>query len=205
MDIHCYCGKTDSIMVDMKLKNKKTDTIVNQISDNQKKWFAVYTKYKCEKFVSDLLAKKQIEAYVPIVTKTRRYTRKIKQYHVPLINCYVFVFISKEQYIQTLETEYVIKFLKQGKDLLAIPQTEIDVLKRVSGDVAEVEILEGYMLEPGEEVEVVTGHLTGMKGTIVSRTSKKVFLIELKTIGFRLQIGIDLKLLKPVNNKVLIA
>ncbi len=192
-------------MTGAKQNSLKKDITVNQLSDIQQRWFAVYTKYKCEKYVSEHLTKKQIEAYVPLVTKTRRYTRKIKQYHVPLINCYVFVYINKAQYVQTLETEYVLKFLKQGKDLLAIPQTEIDTLKRVAGDVTDVEMSTEYSYEPGEDVEVVTGQLAGLKGKIVSRTSKKIFLIELETIGFNLRIDIDLKILKPVNNKVLTA
>jgi transcription antitermination factor NusG len=188
----------------MKQDSISKDLIINQLSVNETKWFAIYTKYKCEKFVADLLVKKGIEAYLPLMTRTRRYTRKIKQYLVPLINCYVFVCINKGQYIKTLETEYVLKFLKQGKDLLAIPHHEIDLLKRVAGDVTDVEIPVGYLPEAGEDVEVSTGHLAGLKGKIVSRTSKKVFLIELETIGFKLRIDIDMKLLKPVNNPVLI-
>ncbi len=183
----------------------KKDTIINQLSETEKRWFAVYTKYKCEKYVANHLSKKQIEAYVPIVTKTRRYTRKIKQYLVPLINCYVFVYISKAQYLPTLENEYVMKFLRQGKDLLAIPQTEIDILKRVAGDVLEAELSDRHLFEAGEDVEVISGHLTGLRGKIVSKISKKIFLIELETIGFQLQINIDLKLLKSIKNKILIA
>lgn len=149
--------------------------------------------------------KKNIEAYVPIISKTKRYARKIKHYQIPLINCYVFVCINKADYVPTLETEYVMKFLKQGKDLLCIPHTEIDTLKRVAGDVEEIHSLENSIFMAGEEVEVMSGHLTGMRGKIVSRAGKRNFVVELKTIGYQLSIQIDLNLLKPVNHKKLIA
>ncbi len=172
---------------------------INQLSTTERRWFAVYTKFKCEKYVTDHLNKKGIEAYVPLVTRTRRYARKIKQYDVPLINCYVFVHIVKGQYIPTLETEYVMKFLRQGKDLLAIPQQEIDLLMRVAGDVEEVTELNNGAFIPGVEVEVVSGHLTGMRGKIVERAGKKTFTVELHSIGFELRIKIDIHLLKPVH------
>jgi transcription antitermination factor NusG len=183
----------------------KQEIIINQLSSTESRWFAVYTKYKCEKYVADQLSKKHIEAYVPIITKTKKYSRKIKHYQIPLINCYVFVCINKAEYVPTLETEYVMKFLKQGKDLLCIPHTEIDTLKRVAGDVEEIHTLENNIFQAGEEVEVISGHLTGMKGKIISRAGKRNFVLELNTIGYQLNIQVDLNLLRPVNHKKLIA
>ncbi|MBP9197013.1 MAG: UpxY family transcription antiterminator [Saprospiraceae bacterium] len=186
-------------------KLPKQEIIINQLSPTETRWFAVYTKYKCEKYVADQLSKKNIEAYVPIISKTRRYSRKIKHYQIPLINCYVFVCISKANYIPTLETEYVMKFLKQGKDLLCIPPLEIDTLKRVAGDVEEIYAIENNIFQAGEEVEVISGHLTGMRGKIISRSGKRNFVIELNTIGYQLSIQVDLNLLRPIKNKILIA
>jgi transcription antitermination factor NusG len=175
------------------------NTTVNQISKTEKRWFAVYTKYKCEKYVANLLEKKQIEVYVPLMSKTRRYERKIKHYEVPLINCYVFACITEDQYIQTLETEYVLKFLKHGKDLYAIPQAEIDILKRITGQITEVVSLSDVKFEVGEDVEVVSGSLAGLKGKIVKKAAKRSFVIELINIGFQFRIEIDHELLIPSN------
>jgi len=180
------------------------DTVINQLSEVEDKWFAVYTKYKCEKYVAAQLNKKNIETYVPLLPKTKRYTRKIKSYEVPLINCYVFVCINKAQYLPILETEYVMKFLRQGKDLIAIPQEEIDILKRVSGDISEISNSANTQFGPGEEVEVISGHLTGLKGKIISQQSKKSFIIDLTTIGFQLRINIDQQLLRPIHIKQVI-
>ena len=186
------------------LKNNKPSEI-NQLSDCDARWFAVYTKFKCEKFVVNHLAKKNIEAYLPLIRKTRRYQRKIKHYDLPLIHCYVFVRIKRTDYIRTLETEYVMKFLRQGNDLLAIPDEEIEKLKRVAGDVEETLSPENSDYHAGEEVEVISGHLAGMKGKIIYKSGKKSFAVELETVGYHLRINIDLNLLRPVQKMKRIA
>jgi transcription antitermination factor NusG len=173
---------------------------INQLSDKDEKWFAVYTKYKCEKFVAAQLAKKNIHAYVPLMAKTKRYNRKIKHYEIPLINCYVFVKIKKEDYLRTLETEFVMKFLKNGNDLLAIPENEILILKRVGGQVEEALEPDALPMDKGRIVEVTSGQLTGMKGKIIDRAGKKSFVVELQTIGYQLLVNIDLKWLKPIKD-----
>lgn len=190
-------------MVKMKMGNVDKNSIVNQLSESEFKWFAVYTKYKCEKYVADHLSKKNIHTYLPLISKTKRYQRKIKHLEIPLINCYVFVFITKQQYIPTLETEYVMKFLRQGKDLISIPQSEIDLMKRVAGFVDEAEDLNPDLFAEGEEVEVKSGHLTGIRGILVAKEGKKNFLIELKSIAYQFRINIDPKIIKPVRESVL--
>lgn len=189
---------------EIKEKTMKSSVNINQLSSTDKRWFAVYTKYKCEKFVADALSKKEIEAYVPIMTKTKRYSKKIKHYNVPLINCYVFVCITKDQYIKTLETEYVMKFLRNGHDLLAIPEVEINTLKRVVGEDIEVKETLGSDWFLGEEVEVISGQLAGMRGKIVSKEGKRGFVIDLETIGYQLRIKVDFNLLRPISEGLLI-
>ncbi len=173
---------------------------INQLSKTEKRWFAVYTKFKCEKYVADHLQKKQIDAYVPLISKTKKYKKKIKQYEIPLINCYVFVNLTSDKYVATLETEYVLKFLRQGKDLLAIPDHEIDVLRRITGQIIEVNAIEHSVMSVGSEVEVLTGNLAGIKGIIVAKADKKSFVVELINIGFQFRIEIDHELLMPIKS-----
>lgn len=178
---------------------------INQLDDKEFRWFAVYTKFKCEKFVANQLSKKGIEAYVPTIHKTKKYQRKVKHYEVPLINCYVFVKIVKASYVPTLETEFVMKFLKNGKDLLSIPESEMEILKRVVGDASASIPCGQFDWENVDDVEVMEGYLAGMKGKIVSRAGKHSFVIELETIGYQLRINIDPAILRPIQNNTLIA
>lgn len=173
---------------------------INHLSDTEWRWFAINTKFRCEKFVAQQLKKKNIEAYLPVIKKTKKYKRKIKIYEVPLINSFIFVKINKAQYIPTLETEYVFKFLKQGKDLISIPEEEIQLLRRVAGESIVAEISDPNILKTGDEVEVISGPLTGMKGLVIDKSGKKSFYVELKTIGYSLKVKVDFTLLKPIHS-----
>ena len=122
----------------------------------EEKWFAVYTKYKCEKLVLDRLIKKDIEAYLPLLQKTRKYGKRIRHNSVPLINCYVFVKIATTEITKVLETENVISFLKIGNEMIAIPNAEINILKKVVGEIKEDIELNTEGIEIGETVEIIS-------------------------------------------------
>jgi transcription antitermination factor NusG len=160
-----------------------------------KKWYAVRTRFKCEKMVNEQLHKKQIQSYLPLISRTKRYTRKIKHYHVPLINCYVFVYIDIAEYVKVLETQYVVGFIKFGDAISPIPNEEIDVLKRVTGYFKELEVSDMHLKE-GDIVEITVGHLTGVQGLLLGSFNKNEFIIQLSTIGYQLKIVVDRQMLR---------
>ncbi len=169
----------------------------NHLDEKEPRWFAVYTRSKGEKVVKSLLDKKNIQCYLPLQTVTRRYTRKIKVLHLPLIRCYVFVKITKGQYIPVLETENVVKFLRFSKNLLAIPEHEINIMRRVVGEDVELEV-EPISFHKGDRVEIIGGKLTGLQGTLIENAGKKQMVIELQNVGFVLKMTVDASLLRKV-------
>ena len=177
---------------------KNIDYIENHLQADEPKWFAIYTKYKCEKYVVDKLKKKGIHAYIPLLSKVKKYTRKTKEYKVPLINCYAFVHITARQYVKVLETEYVMGFIKQRKHLISIPQEEINLLKRIVGELENIE-MSPLEFQHGAPVEIISGNLTGVKGKLISTRGKHEFVVELQNMGFQLQMIIDKSMLRPLN------
>jgi transcription antitermination factor NusG len=169
--------------------------IINQLHDTEPKWFAVYTRFKSEKVVHRLLANKKIEAYLPLQKVTRRYTRKIKHHEIPLISCYIFVRIVREDYVPVLETENVVRFIKTAKNLYAIPDAEIDIIRRVTGDGEDV-VAEPGLFKEGDLVELIGGKLTGLRGRLVERQGKKQMVVELESIGVSLRMTVDVSLLQ---------
>ncbi|MDF1694584.1 MAG: UpxY family transcription antiterminator [Saprospiraceae bacterium] len=184
----------------MKHKETPISTIINHLSEKEGKWFAVYTKYKCEKFVVEQLAKKGIAAYVPLITKIKQYASRIKRNEVPLINCYVFVKIKKDEYIRVLDTQHVSMFIKQRQNLISIPEEEIILLKRIVGEIEEVNALNGDIYV-GDEVEIISGNLTGIKGKLVEMEGKNRFVVQLASIGFQLSMIIDKNLLRLIRKR----
>ncbi|MEO1263209.1 MAG: UpxY family transcription antiterminator [Bacteroidota bacterium] len=169
----------------------------NHLHVTQPRWFAVYTRSKSEKVVQRLLASKKIENYLPLQKVTRRYTRKIKSHDIPLISCYIFVKITKDQYVPVLETENVVKFIRFSKNLVSIPEQEIEIMKLVVGEGENVEASIGRFDE-GDVVEVIGGKLTGLRGQLIEKQGKKQMVVELENVGYSLKMNIDVSLLRKI-------
>jgi len=176
-------------------KQSNLQTPESQLHESEARWFAVYTRFKSEKVVQRLLTQKNIESYLPLRRVTRRYTRKIKHHDIPLISCYIFVKIVKPEYVPVLETENVLKFIRFARNLYAIPDAEIELLRRIVGEAENVEAEPGSYKE-GDMVEVIGGNLTGLKGRMVEVQGKKHMIVELESIGYSLRMTIDIALLR---------
>lgn len=159
-------------------------------SEAPAEWYAIHTKYKCEKYVVSSLTSKNIKAYTPVLNVTKQYTRKVVTREIPLINCYAFVKVKPEQFIKVLQTEYVFSFLKIGNELSVVKQDEIDLLMRITGEYNEIEAEEIEYIE-GSEVEIVSGNLTGVRGILLEKQSKHNFLVELRSLSYQLKINVD--------------
>jgi transcription antitermination factor NusG len=168
---------------------------INQLSDTEPRWFAVYTRYKREKLVLKELQRRGIHAYLPLQTVTRYYTRKVKTVHLPLISCYMFVRITRSEYVPVLEVTGVLHFVRFRKDLLSIPEREIDIMRMVCGEDVQVEVTEGPMA-PGDRVEIMGGRLTGMQGTLVEQSGNRRFAVALDTLGMQLRMEVPKERLK---------
>ena len=149
-----------------------------------------------------MLAKKGIQAWLPMQRLMRRYTRSTRLTEKPLINCYIFVKIVKDQYVPVLETENVAGFVKFSKDLIAIPEFEIELLKRITlEDGLDVEAVKGTFTE-GDPVEIAAGNLTGLKGRIVKVEGKRKFQVELNYLFHSLLITVDAAFLEKTRLQV---
>jgi transcription antitermination factor NusG len=124
----------------------------NHLHQSEQKWFAVRTRSKSEKVVINRLQEQGIEVYLPLLPVTRHYTRKVKHYQLPLISCYVFVKICRQDYLSVLKTDHVVDFVRFSKNLIAIPEREIDLLRRIVGETSAVQA-EPLDLEKGDLVE----------------------------------------------------
>jgi len=173
---------------------------VNQLDEVEARWFAVYTKFKREKQVQKQLRERGIEVYLPLQSYTRKYQRKIKHVEIPLISCYIFIKIIKPQYVHVLETPDVVHFVRIAKDLIAIPEAEMEILKRVVGEGTEIDVRAGgYQL--GDEVEIIGGNLTGLKGWLVSSENEKNLVIELENLGYSMRMTVDPTLLRKTGRR----
>ncbi len=180
--------------------NSSKITSSNHLHPTQARWFAVHTRSKSEKFVQRMLVKKGIQTYLPLQSFLRQYARSTRMVEKPLINCYVFVHITKASYLTVLETEHVAGFVRFSKELHAIPEAEMDIMRRITMEKGlDMEVIPGAFTE-GEAVEICAGNLSGMKGRIVKSEGKRSFQIELSSLGHSLLLSVDAAMLGKLAN-----
>ncbi len=164
----------------------------------ERRWYAIRVKFKAEKLVADQLQLDGIEAYVPVVNRQRLVRGKVRHTKIPLIHNYVFVYIKREEYIPVLQTLYVIGFVNIGGVISAIPDGEIDLMRRIVGSGFNVELRQGLHLVKGQAVQLIAGELTGLRGQIVEQSNGSSFIVELENIGMHLRIAVDASQVLPL-------
>jgi transcription antitermination factor NusG len=184
----------NSIAPQVRTKNEPE----NHLHSTEARWFAVYTRYKREKVVAGWLEEQGIEQYLPLQRLKRYYTSKIKKVELPLISCYIFVKITKLQYVPVLETPEVVRFVHFRRNLIAIPDAEIEIMRRIVGDSSIEVVAAPSSFHPGAEVEIIGGQLTGLKGILLEQRSDKNFVIELESLGYSLHMQVDPALLRCI-------
>jgi len=167
----------------------------NHLDDNPK-WFAVYTNYKREKIAAKQLSQQNIQVYLPLLLVTKKYVRKVKKLELPLISNYLFVKISKKEYTKVLQCTHVLSFIKFSKNLISIPNYEIEIIRRVLGTQEVLSIDNNF--QKGDEVEVIGGEMTGLKGVFIKKENNQYLSVQLSNIGVAINISIATHLLRKI-------
>ena len=137
-----------------------------------KKWYAVYTKPRWEKKVVELLEEKRIENYLPLQKILKQWSDRKKWVREPLFRSYVFVFIDQEEYLSTLQTSGVVKFVTFEGKAVSIPPIQIEAI-RTYVETGEDLVTESVEMKVGDKVKVIRGPLKGLEGKLLSISEKK--------------------------------
>jgi len=168
------------------------------IDQYNREWYAVKVKFRAEKFVEELLQRAGIETYVPLIHRQRLVRGKVRTTEIPLIHNYVFVRIRRNEYVSVLHTTYVFSFVQIAGVISAIPEQEIDLLRRIVDGDRGVTHCDGTELKTGQLVEVIAGDLTGLSGEIVEYANGSQLVVNLKNISISLRMTIDASQVRPL-------
>ena len=98
--------------------------------NENKKWYAVYTRPRWEKKVSDILTRRKIENYCPLNKVVRQWSDRKKVLHEPLFTSYVFVRISEPELNSLKQTVGVINLVYWLGKPAVIRDPEVEMIKR---------------------------------------------------------------------------
>ena len=143
-------------------------------------WFAIYTRPKNEKKVTEQLIKLGIDAYCPMVTQMKQWSDRKKKVESPLISSYVFVNLPEKERNTVFEVHGIVRYLYWLGKPAIIQDQEIALLKEsLKGILTSVEV-EG--IQPGDSLTITKGPFQGKEG-IVSQVEKNKIRLVLKELG----------------------
>ena len=144
-------------------------------------WFALYTRPKNEKKVTEQLVKLGIEVYCPLVTQVKQWSDRKKKVETPLISSYVFVNVEEKERDKVFEAFGVVRYLFWLGKPAVIRDEEICFLKDSLKEViSSFEISE---IKPGDVMNISRGPFQGKEGVVKAVEKNKIQLI-LKELGF---------------------
>jgi transcription antitermination factor NusG len=162
------------------------------------KWYALYTNPRAEKKVEKELILRGFECYLPLQITMKQWSDRKKKVEIPLFNSYIFVRIELEKsYYKILEIPGIVKFVKFGKEISALRDSQIEQIKLLLSNFEDIEV-NSEMIGLNEMVEVIAGPLIGLKGLTIENQSNKSFAIEIEQLGCFMKINLPKQYLSKV-------
>jgi transcriptional antiterminator RfaH len=157
------------------------DKANNKMIQDEKHWYAAYTKPRFEKKAKHFLDLQGIENWLPMHRVKKQWTDRVKWVEEAVFKSYIFVYIGEKDYFNTLNSYGIVRFVSFERKAVPIPEDQMDFLRRLFDTGYELESAD-LDLKPGDRVEIRTGPLAGRQGTLVSRAGDKKVRVDLEVL-----------------------
>jgi len=128
------------------------------------RWYAVYTKPRCEQKAVDGLSRRSVEAFLPKIEIVRKRQNRAVRQAEPLFPCYVFarIEINSERLLAAKWTPGVRKVLGVSDTLSHVPDSVIDCIREQMGTHEAIQHRQRFNI--GDRVRVLAGPLADLVG-----------------------------------------
>ncbi len=151
--------------------------------DQEKRWYAVYTRPRWEKKSDGILLRKGIMSWCPTQKVERYWTDRKKIIEDPLFRSYVFVNINEEDRVNVLMTEGIINFVYYLGEPAIIRDEEIENIKKyLSEKDAKISLISIEGFKEDTLVSINHGVFMNNTGTVIKGGKKKVY-VRLESLG----------------------
>jgi transcription antitermination factor NusG len=152
-------------------------------------WFAVWTRSRAEKSVHDQLLRKDIEVFLPLITRWSRWKDRKKRIDWPLFPGYCFARFDERDLLPVLSCHGVARIVSFNGHPAPIPEQEIESIRTL--------VTSGMQYDPcplikeGSLVEVVSGPLRGVVGRLEKKGAHARLVLSVDLIGRAVSVTVD--------------
>ncbi|AMY12998.1 transcriptional activator RfaH [Luteitalea pratensis] len=152
----------------------------SELPDSPLEWFALRVKPRTERVVTESLAGKCYETFLPLHTERRRWSDRVKTMQMPLFAGYVFCRFDVQHRLPILTTPGVLHVVSTGQIPQPIDDEEIESLRLL--------VESGLPVEPwpfhyvGQRIRIIGGPLAGTSGILQSVKSKNRLIVSISLL-----------------------
>ncbi len=153
-------------------------------------WFAVQVRPQHEMTVASILKHKGYQQLVPTYVSQRKWVDRVKLIERPLFTGYVFCRTTETSMGLVIATPGVVRIVGFNRKPVPIPEEEILAIYRVMQSGAKVYPCE-LRLRVGQKVQVNSGPLAGITGTLVQVKNRRQLVISVDVTMKAVSLDID--------------
>ncbi len=159
-------------------------------------WFAVWTRSRHEQVAREQLQRRQVEAFLPTITRWSRWKDRKKKIDWPLFPGYCFARFDPADTLSILKCAGVVNIVSFEGKPAPIPEYELDSIRLLVGSALQFDPCP--MIREGMMVEVVHGPLRGVVGRLLRKDAPKARLVlSVDLIGQAVSVEVDAADVKP--------
>lgn len=153
-------------------------------------WFALWTRSRHEQVVREELARRQVDVFLPTVTRWSRWKDRKKKIDWPLFPGYCFARFDPEDSLPILKCTGVVSIISFDGKPAPIPEREIEGIRRLVG--SDLQFDPCPLLHEGQLVEVTHGPLKGVVGRLLRKDGARARLVlSVDLIGQAVSVEVD--------------
>jgi len=159
-------------------------------------WYALHVKPRFEKYVSEHLAQKGYETFLPTYVSKRQWSDRIKTLSLPLFPGYTFCRFDVSARLPIVVTPGVMMILGVGRLPAPVAETEISAIRHVID--SGLQAVPCAYLTVGEKVRVESGPLAGLVGIVDRIKGRERLVVSVDLLMRSVAVEIDRNCVRPL-------
>lgn len=169
------------------------------MKENDRYWYAVYTKPRWEKKVASLLEAKGIEYYCPLNKVVKQWSDRKKTILEPLFRSYVFVQVEEKQKWELMNINGILNYVHYLGKPAKIRNIEIETVKKFLNEFESVDVVESTT-PVNAKVKIKQGVLMNYQGILLEVSGNKAS-VKIESMGLQLTAMFDKSNLEVLEGK----
>ena len=153
--------------------------------------YAVQTRARHEKVVSERLHEQGVTTFLPMISEVHRWSDRRKKVELPLFSCYVFVRMvpRNEERVRVHRVNGVFGIVGVRGEGIPIPDEQIQAVRTLVSEKLPWSF--HPFLKIGQRVRIRGGSMDGVEGVLVARNGDRTLVVSIDAIQRSLAVRIE--------------